>query len=111
MRCFMITVFTPTYNRAHLLCNAYNSLLRQTNKDFEWLIIDDGSTDNTKEIIHKYIDDNKIKIRYYKKNNGGKHTAINYGIKRAKGELTIILDSDDELVNNAIELINKYWLK
>lgn len=103
-----ITVFTPTYNRAYIISHAYDSLLKQTFKDFEWLIIDDGSTDNTEELILKYINDNIIDIRYYKKKNGGQHTALNKAIDKAKGDIFIILDSDDYLTSNALERII-YW--
>ena len=105
----MITVITPTYNRAEIIKKVYDSLLKQTNKDFEWLVIDDGSKDNTKEVINKFIDEQKIKISYFFKENGGKHTALNLGIKKAKGEYVLILDSDDTLVNDAIEKINNKW--
>ena len=87
----------------------YESLLNQTFKNFEWLIIDDGSTDNTKTIIENYINEKAIKIRYYYKNNGGKHTALNFGFRIIQSELTFIVDSDDYLTNNAIEIIEKKW--
>jgi len=107
----MITVLTPTYNRGYVIKQAYESLIRQTNNDFEWVVIDDGSTDETKKIVDKFIKEKKIKIRYIYKENGGKHTALNVGINKAKGQLILILDSDDYLSDNAIELVNKYWKK
>ena len=107
----MITILTPTYNRGYIIKKAYESLLTQSDKNFEWLIIDDGSNDNTKEIVNDFIRENKINIRYYKKENGGKHTAVNYGVKKAKGDIIIILDSDDFLTSDAVEKINKYWIK
>lgn len=107
----MITVLTPTYNRKYILKKAYESLVNQTDKDFEWLVIDDGSSDNTKGLIDELINENKINIRYYYKENGGKHTALNYGTNKAKGELILILDSDDYLSEDAIELVKKYWEK
>ena len=107
----LITILTPTYNRGYILSKAYQSLLQQTNKNFEWLIIDDGSVDNTKELINGFIEENKINIRYFLKKNGGKHTAVNEGVKLAKGYYTIILDSDDFLTDDAIETINYYWEK
>lgn len=107
----MITILTPTYNRCHTLTTAYNSLVTQTNKDFEWLVIDDGSTDNTKKLIEKFKQEKKIKIRYFYKVNGGKHTALNDGTNKAKGDLILILDSDDYLTDNAVELAYKYWNK
>lgn len=100
-----ITVFTPTYNRGYLLDKLYDSLLKQTNTDFEWLIIDDGSNDNTSNIINKFIDDDKIRIRYFYQENGGKHRAINKGLDIAEGELFFIVDSDDTLIPTAIELV------
>lgn len=107
----MITVITPTYNRKYVISKCYNSLINQTDKNFEWIVVDDGSTDNTKELIDKYIKENKINIKYIYKENGGKHTALNVGTKMANGELILILDSDDYLSENAIELIYKYWKK
>lgn len=109
----LITVFTPTYNRAKLLPRLHKSLQEQTKKNFEWLIVDDGSTDNTKKIIETTIEKNKDKfpIRYFYKQNGGKHTAINYGVKKAKGELFLILDSDDSLPNYSLENIQNAYKK
>lgn len=101
----MITIFTPSYNRAHLLARAYHSLLAQLNLDFEWLIVDDGSTDNTEDVVNGFVQEGKIQIRYFKKPNGGKHTAINLGVKEAKGELFLILDSDDSIPVNALQVI------
>lgn len=103
-----ITIFTPTYNRANLLYEAFNSLCNQTCKAFEWLIVDDGSTDNTKEVVQSFIGQNCINIRYYKKENGGKHTAINYGVRKAESELFWILDSDDCLPVDAVERVMGY---
>lgn len=107
----MLTIITPTYNRGYIINKAYESLTRQNNQNFEWLVIDDGSSDNTKETIHKFIEEGKIKIRYFYKKNGGKHTALNYGIKKAEGDYTLILDSDDYLSDNAVDIIEKYWKK
>lgn len=102
---YKLTVFTPTYNRAYTLPKLYESLIGQTEKDFEWLVIDDGSSDITQELIASYIQDQKIAIRYYKQKNGGKHRAINKGVNLANGELFFIVDSDDFLVDNALKLI------
>ena len=107
----MITVLTPTYNRANLLNKAYQSLTEQTDDNFEWIVVDDGSTDKTKNIVEKFINEDKIRIRYYYKKNGGKHTALNLGINKAKGNLLIILDSDDYLDKNAVKISLKYWEK
>lgn len=108
--CFF-TIFTPTYNRAYTLSILYNSLKNQTCKDFEWLIVDDGSTDNTCELVREYIkEEKKFPINYYKKENGGKPRAINYGIKLAKGNYFLMIDSDDYLVDNAVANM-KNWCK
>lgn len=103
-----ITVFTPTYNRAYIIKNVYDSLLRQTYKDFEWLVIDDGSTDDTEELINGLIKEDKIKIRYYKKENGGQHTALNCAIEKSDAEMLMIVDSDDYLTDNALERV-VFW--
>lgn len=100
----LITVFTPTYNRAHLLSRVYESLCRQSYKDFEWLIVDDGSTDGTEKL--SFLNDtSKVNIRYVKQPNGGKHRAINRGVKEAKGELFFILDSDDWLPIDSLQIV------
>lgn len=105
----MITIFTPTFNRAYIISDLYQSLLRQTHTDFEWLIVDDGSTDSTEALITSFIEEGKIMIRYYKQVNGGKHRAINKGVALAKGELFFIVDSDDYLTDDAVEkILNKY---
>lgn len=101
----LITVFTPTYNRAKLLERLYKSLCTQTHKDFEWIIVNDGSKDNTDEVAHFFIAEKKINILYIKQENGGKHRAINRGVKEAKGELTFIADSDDWLLPNSLETV------
>lgn len=98
-----ITVLTPTYNRVNLLKRTYKSLLNQNVKEFTWMIVDDGSEDETETFIRRCIDENLIEIKYYKKQNGGKHTAINYGAKMINTELTVILDSDDYFIETAIE--------
>lgn len=104
-----ITVLTPTFNRGNLLNKCYVSLMKQTNKNFKWLIVDDGSTDNTEDIVTEWMKEKKIKIQYLKKKNGGKHRAINYAVDYIDSDLVIILDSDDWLVNDAIEkIINLY---
>lgn len=101
-----VTVFTPTYNRGYAISNLYNSLCRQSNSDFEWIVIDDGSTDNTESIIRELINkNNKFEIIYKKQNNEGKHIAINHGVRIANGELFFIVDSDDYLIDTAIEKI------
>lgn len=104
-----ITIFTPTYNRAYIIENLYNSLKRQTNKNFEWLVVDDGSTDNTEELFNKWMsEENDFPIRYYKKENGGKCRAINTALDLAKGKLFFTVDSDDYLTDDAVEKILKW---
>lgn len=101
----LITIFTPTYNRSHTLQRLYDSLITQSNKNFEWIIVDDGSVDNTEELIISFISESKISIVYCKQENAGKHIAINKGVELAKGEYFYIVDSDDYLPLNAIQII------
>lgn len=107
----MITVFTPAYNRAHLLPRLYESLCKQTFKDFEWLIVDDGSTDDTKSLSLSLSsrEGTDFPIRYFYQENGGKPSAFNNGIGRAKGELFFIVDSDDYITPDALETIHNDW--
>lgn len=101
-----VTVFTPTFNRGYILNQCYESLKKQTNKNFEWIIIDDGSTDNTEEIVSKWLtEENDFNIKYLKTKNGGKHRAINKGLDLASGFLFFIVDSDDYLTEDAIEKV------
>lgn len=104
----MITVFTPTYNRAYILPQLYKSLIQQTYTNFEWLLIDDGSNDTTQQLVEGWIKENRITIRYFKQHNGGKHRAINRGTEAARGELFFIVDSDDRLPPNSLALIDHY---
>jgi glycosyltransferase involved in cell wall biosynthesis len=104
-----ITVFTPTYNRAFCLDQLYNSLVKQTNQDFLWLLIDDGSTDTTKELANSWIQENKIEIQYIYKENQGMHSGHNVAYANIKTELNVCIDSDDYMPNNAIELILNKW--
>lgn len=101
------TIFTPTYNRAHLLPKVYDSICAQQSRDFEWLIINDGSTDNTEEVVKSFVDEGKIKIRYVKQANGGKHRAFNRAIQEASSEWFVCIDSDDPLVPEAIANMDK----
>ena len=107
----MITILTPTYNRGYIIDKAYKSLLNQSDNDFEWLIIDDGSTDNTEKLVKNFIIEDKITVRYYKKKNGGKHTALNFGFDKANGNYILILDSDDFLTKDAIQTVKQYIKK
>lgn len=99
-----LTVFTPTYNRAHTLPRLFESLKKQTNKDFEWLVINDGSTDSTNELFENWSKaDHGFKINYITVENGGKNRAINRALKLAKGRYFMIVDSDDLLTEDAVE--------
>lgn len=104
-----LTVFTPTYDRAYCLNKCYESLLRQTCDDFEWLIIDDGSTDNTKEVVDGWIAEGKIPIRYIYKKNGGMHSGYNTAYDNIFTELAINIDSDDYMPDDAVEKIVRFW--
>lgn len=106
-----ITILTPVYNRQYMIENLYNSLLRQTSKNFEWLIVDDGSTDNIKSWVENVKQESPIKIRYIYQKNGGKHRALNTGISQIDSEMTFIVDSDDYIKDDAIDTINKYYEK
>ena len=106
----MITVFTPTYNRGHLLIKLFDSLKKQTCKKFEWIVADDGSKDNTEEIVNEFILTNpEFRIIYFKQENSGKHIAINKGVEFANGDLFFIVDSDDFLSEDAIQIIYENW--
>ncbi|TXG84722.1 MAG: glycosyltransferase family 2 protein [Sphingomonadales bacterium] len=105
----IFTVFTPTYNRAHSLLRVYESLKRQTFKDFEWLIVDDGSTDGTRDIVETWLHEREICIRYFWQLNGHKKTAFNNGVSKSKGKFFIVLDSDDEAMPHALEVLYRAW--
>lgn len=107
-----LTLFTPTYNRAHLLTRLYDSLLAQTHFDFEWVIVDDGSTDNTSYLIQQFQKNTSaFPIIYEKQTNSGKHIAINKGANIASGELFFIVDSDDHLTSDCIQFVSSEWEK
>lgn len=104
-----LTVFTPTYNRAHTLARTYESLCRQTCKDFEWLIVDDGSSDNTREIVEIWKAESKIPISYIYKENGGLYTGYNTAYANIETELNVCIDSDDYMPDDAVEMIVNTW--
>ena len=104
-----LTVITTTYNRAYCLHQVYESLLRQKSNYFIWLIVDDGSTDNTRELVQKWQNDGQIEIQYYYKENGGMHTARNLAYEKVETELNIIIDSDDWMTDDAVEKIIHFW--
>ncbi len=106
---YPVTVFTPTYNRAYILGDLYHSLQRQTCMDFEWLIVDDGSADDTKALVASWQgEENPFPIRYIYQENGGKCRAINRGLKEADGRLFFTVDSDDYLTDDAIEKVIRW---
>lgn len=104
----MVTVLTPTYNRVQYLPRLFNSLCKQTEQDFQWLLIDDGSQDETEKWFGNLPETGFAK-EYYKKENGGKHTALNFSHPYIKGELVVIVDSDDWLIDSAIKNIKEDW--
>lgn len=106
-----LTILTPTYNRGQCLHKLYESLKCQTCNAFEWLVVDDGSQDDTEKLVKGWQKENQVKLRYLKKDNGGKHTALNLGIAAIQTELTFIVDSDDWLPEDAVETILRYHEK
>lgn len=98
----LLSIFTPTYNRAYKLNDIYEGLKKQPSKEYEWLIVDDGSTDETEEVVSQLQKESIIQIKYLKKKNGGKHTAHNTAVDIARGKMFMCLDSDDLLDDNAI---------
>ena len=105
----LVTILTPTYNREEMLYRLYNSLCRQRCKDFEWLVIDDGSTDATQEVVNDFISHAHFRIRLIRKENGGKHTAVNCGVTYVDTELVMIVDSDDWLLPDAVAKIKRAY--
>jgi glycosyltransferase involved in cell wall biosynthesis len=110
MTSLYFTVFTPTYNRAHTLHRVYNSLLAQTFRDFEWLVVDDGSSDNTRQIVEAWCAEANFPIRYFWQENAHKKVAFNRGVREARGELFLTWDSDDEAVPEALATFKRIWL-
>ena len=105
----MITILTPTFNRAHLLPRLFESLTHQTDFDFEWLVIDDGSTDGTSDLFAgKTFLSAPFPIRYYRQENGGKHRALNAGVKQANGDFIFIADSDDWLLPQSVAIVEQH---
>ena len=104
-----LTVFTPTYNRAHTLPRLYQSLCAQTSDDFEWLVIDDGSTDGTRDLVAQWKEDDVIPIHYIYKENGGLYTGYNVAYLTIETELNVCIDSDDAMPADAVEKIVRIW--
>lgn len=107
---YFFTVFTPTYNRAHLLPRVYSSLLQQTERSFEWIVVDDGSGDGTAELVKQLMQESPFPITYLYQTNSGKHVAINRGVEKAQGFLMVIVDSDDWLLPDSLENIRRAWM-
>ncbi len=105
----VFSVFTPTYNRVKTIGRVYESLQRQSFTDFEWLIVDDGSTDNTRELIEICKEEARFPVRYFYQKNGHKKSAFNYGVERAMGEFFLVADSDDTLYPHALEVLFSRW--
>ena len=105
----MITILTPTFNRAHLLPRLFESLTHQTDFNFEWLVIDDGSTDGTSDLFagNAFLSA-PFSIRYYRQENGGKHRSLNAGVKQAKGNFIFIADSDDWLLPQSVAIVGQH---
>lgn len=106
---FTFTVFTATYNRVNTLPRVYTSLAQQDFRDFEWLIVDDGSTDGTEDLVRSWQQTAEFPIRYVHKTNGGKHSAWNVGLDHARGRFFLSLDSDDACTPDALRVLNDAW--
>jgi glycosyltransferase involved in cell wall biosynthesis len=106
---YRFTVVTPTFNRAETLCRPYESLRAQTISDFEWLVMDDGSTDGTASLVSQWQEAASFPIRYFHQENRGKHVAFNRAVREANGELLVQLDSDDACADNALERFDAIW--
>ncbi len=107
----IVTILTPIYNRADQLVDLWKSLCMQTDKKFEWLIVDDGSEENVEAVVQRAVDQSDFGVRLISKPNGGKHTALNLGISQIATPMTFIVDSDDVLTMDAVEQIIKYYCK
>lgn len=105
----LVSVITPTYNRGYILHQCYESLCAQTDPNFEWVVVDDGSTDDTEALVKYFIAQERIAIRYIHQENGGKHRAHNTAVQHAMGELVVCLDSDDTLTEDAVEVARALW--
>lgn len=103
-----LSIVTPTYNRGHLLTECYQSLCSQTDKDFEWIIVDDGSSDDTQTVVSGFLAAD-FPVTYIKKENGGKHTALNASHPYIRGRYVLILDSDDQLTQDAVSAVREAW--
>jgi glycosyltransferase involved in cell wall biosynthesis len=105
----LVTVLTPTYNRAHTLPRLYESLVAQSFRDFEWLIVDDGSEDNTGVLVRSWLETGEMEIRLHRQSNHGMHFAVNRGVEMARGEFIALVGSDDWFVPEAFERMVRHW--
>lgn len=110
MNTLKFTVFTPTFNRAHTINRVYDSLKKQTVRNFEWVVIDDGSTDKTDELISQWQKESDFQIVYAYQENSGKHAAFNRAVKMARGELFLVIDSDDGFLPDSLESMLHWWM-
>jgi glycosyltransferase involved in cell wall biosynthesis len=103
------SIITPAYNRGHLLPRLYQSVLAQTYQPYEFIVVDDGSSDNTAQVVDAMIRENRLNIKYIRKPNGGMHTAVNAGALAASGDMVVVSDSDDYFVPTALERMAFHW--
>lgn len=106
-----ISIFTPTYNRSHLLKNVFDFIVNEHYEEIEWIIVDDGSTDSTKLVVENFIEKNIVEIKYIFQENQGKHVAYNKAIDIAQGDVFICIDSDDTYKFGALNSLREHWLK
>lgn len=105
-----ISVVTPTYNRAYVLGRVYDSLVSQTFADFEWIVVDDGSSDETEALVRSWIEEGKLELTYKRQENTGQYAAVNRGVEQARGEFITLLDSDDWFLPDTLEVLLEIWL-
>jgi glycosyltransferase involved in cell wall biosynthesis len=106
----LFTILTATFNRAHTLTRLYDSIAAQDFRDFEWVVVDDGSTDDTEDLISRFAREAEFPVRYFRQAHGHKKAAYNYGVREARGELMVCWDSDDAALPNALSVLHQEWL-
>lgn len=105
----VLTIITPVYNRSNLIMKLYESLKNQVNNNFVWVVVDDGSTDDIEKVMNRIVNERSVEIQFYRKDNGGKHTALNLAFSKLETELTVIVDSDDWLIPDATDIVERTW--